>query len=58
MEAYKQKFRKNSKKLGGRKGLNGSDRANEPVKKQDGDYVWLIIRVQACVGDRVGLLCC
>lgn len=56
MEAYKQEYRKNFGKISTGLGLMGSDRANELVEKYDGDYVWLIIRIQSRVGDRVFLM--
>lgn len=56
MAAYKREHRKNSKKLSERKDLDGTCGTNKPVEEQDGDYVWLIIRVQACVGDMVFLM--
>ena len=56
MAAYKREHRKNSKKLSERKDLDGTGGTNKPVEEQDGDYVWLIIRVQACVGDMVFLM--
>ena len=56
VKAYKQEYRKNSRKIKREKGLNGTGGTNEPVEEHNEDYVWLIIRVQSRVGDRVFLM--
>lgn len=56
MEAYKREYRKILEKISTGLGLTGSGGTNKSVEEQDESYVWLIIRVQACVGDTVFLM--